>query len=250
MRTRSAQVFSRLLPLTAGALLSCATQSSTPKNVTVRVSAVPSASATAPLPVRDTPAPPGRRARYAPRPSREGAMFMEQRLAGPLTAKGRLHGPVANNFEIHPTASLGNGATGVLDRGRRFIASGDTVRAVDAPAVAAASSGGALDGVLRVADALGGGFVFYTEDAVFYTQRFDAPLTRLGSGPVRSFIIGVKCVFLRMADGTSVLLQLADGAPIAGMPADVAGLRAHPNGFMVGLTRGPSGPPTHLYFTK
>ncbi|CAN5925333.1 hypothetical protein BH11MYX4_BH11MYX4_24520 [soil metagenome] len=176
---------------------------------------------------------------------------MEQRLAGPLTAKGRIHGPVANNFEIHPTASLGNGGTGILDRGRRFIASGDTVRAVDAPAVAAVTSpGGALDGVLRVADALGGGFVFYTEDAVFYAPRFDAPLTRLGSGSVRSFIIGVKCVFLRMADGTSVLLQLADGAPIAGVPADVVGVRAHPNGFMVGLTRDPSGPPTHLYFTK
>jgi hypothetical protein len=177
-------------------------------------------------------------------------MFMEQAIAGPMVLKGKFHGPISNNYESHLTASLGSAGTGILDRGRRFIASGDAVRPVDAPAGGAVTLPGALEGVLRVADALGGGFVFYTNDSVFHAPRFDAPLTRLGSGAVRSFIVGVECVFVRMADGTSALLRLADGRPVAGVPADVVGLRAHSTGFMVGLTRDTSGPPTHVYFTK
>lgn len=171
---------------------------------------------------------------------------MEQRLS----PKRLVHGPVANNVESHATAALGNGMTGIIDRGLRYIASGDIIRRVDAPAVAAVASPGPIRGVLRVGDALGGGFVFYTEDSVFHAPRFDAPLTHLGSGPVSSFTLGVGSAFLRRVDGTTALLRLADGKPIPGMPVDVVGLQAHSGGFMVGITQAPSGQPTHVYFTK
>lgn len=172
----------------------------------------------------------------------ESAVLQEQRL---IHASGRrFHGPIRHNFEVHTTVSLGS-EVGLLERGRRFVLSGDQVRAVDAAPGAPAA---ALEGVLRVPAALGGGFVFHAADAVFHAPRFDARLTRLGSVAVRSFTVGVGCVLLSPEAGKPTLVRLRDGKPIAGVPAEVVELRAHASGFMLGLTSGDQ--PTYAYFTK
>lgn len=168
------------------------------------------------------------RARYSPRPSVD-EVYSRRDLSGVLAM--RFYAPIRNNADVRKTVPLGAGSVGMVEGGQRFVVSGLAARAID--------TGDApldLQGVLQVPTSFGGGFLFFSHEAVFHAPDFDGALRRLGQKPVRAFVLTRDAAFLQLADGTTALEPFVAGARPGSLPPGTSDLRTHPNGFQVAFT--------------
>jgi hypothetical protein len=129
----------------------------------------------------------------------------------------------AVNRSVITTAALGNGAMGIVEAGARYVVREQVAQKV------AETTPLALYGVAAIPEKLGGGFIFDGAGAAYFASSFDAPLIRLGSQDVDSYVLAQNAVILRLR-GKATIRKLRSGAMELQVAPFTSSLRELPSG--------------------